>query len=170
MTEAERAEIRARDAGATPGPWIRSGVRQKLRDEDCIMVGPDGFLILAIPYGRHPKDHAGAFRDAEFIARAREDIPRLLDTLTASESARLALVAQLDEKDAEIARLRELLTGAYSHVLSQNRAEHMLDGFAGVNAKGEPVGRRSQQPTDALLAEIEAALASQAPASEEDGP
>lgn len=52
---------------ATPGPWMRSGVRQKIT-EDCIMVGRDGFLFLALPVGRNPKEHAGAFMDAAYIA------------------------------------------------------------------------------------------------------
>jgi hypothetical protein len=39
-------------------------------DEDCIMVGPDGFLIAALPTGNRPEEHAGAFKDAAFIAAA----------------------------------------------------------------------------------------------------
>lgn len=62
------AELAKGCEGVTPGPWIRSGVRRKIHDQDCLMVGPDGFMIAAIPVGRRPNEHAGAFRDAGFIA------------------------------------------------------------------------------------------------------
>ncbi len=67
----ERLETLAK--AATPGPWQRSGVRQKLMGEDCIMVGPDGFLIVALPIGKYPKEHAGAFNDAAYIAACSPD-------------------------------------------------------------------------------------------------
>jgi hypothetical protein len=54
----------------SPLPWIRSGVRYKLGSEDCIMIGPDGFMIAAFPIGRNPKDHASAFCDAGFTVEA----------------------------------------------------------------------------------------------------
>lgn len=63
------AELETLARAASPGPWIRSGCRRKMGDEDCIMVGPDGFLIAALPIGQ-PRDHAGAFKDAAFIAAA----------------------------------------------------------------------------------------------------
>lgn len=52
---------------ATPGPWIRSGVRQTIT-ENCISVGPDAFQIIFLPIGTKPQEHAGAFNDAAFIA------------------------------------------------------------------------------------------------------
>ena len=57
-------------AKATPGPWQRSGVRVKLGIEDCIAVGPDTFNIAMLPTGSRPEEHAGAFKDAGFIALA----------------------------------------------------------------------------------------------------
>jgi len=54
----------------TPIPWMRSGVRQYLGDEDCIKVGPDGFWIAFLPIGRRPQEQAGAIADANFIVRA----------------------------------------------------------------------------------------------------
>ena len=78
------AELKLAAEKATPGPWQRSGVRQKL-DADCIMVGPDGFKIAAVPIGG-PEDHAGAFCDAGFIALANpQTILSLLDQLSAAQ-------------------------------------------------------------------------------------
>lgn len=74
LTPAKLEELGVLAAAATEGPWQRSGVRQKVRDEDCIMVGPDGFLIIALPIGSNPKEHAGAFNDAAFIAACSPDV------------------------------------------------------------------------------------------------
>jgi len=98
--EALRAEriaaIRARAEKATPGPWRVAGPRE-----------PEGFVeghILCL--NRDDPEHALDERviaqtnyhyeddaDQQFIAHSRSDIPWLL--------------AQLAERDAEIARLRE---------------------------------------------------------------
>ena len=67
-TDAQLREWRTIAEKATPGPWQRSGVRQKLGVEDCIMVGPDRFLIVALPIGKNPGEHAGAFLYAGYIA------------------------------------------------------------------------------------------------------
>ena len=86
MTNPDELERLAR--AATPGPWIRSGCRRKMGDEDCIMVGPDGFLIAALPIGQ-PRDHAGAFNDAAFIAAANP--ATILALLSANREMREAL-------------------------------------------------------------------------------
>lgn len=80
--------LRALAQAATPGPWQRSGTRTKLREEDCIGVGPDGACIAFLPIGQ-PRQHAEAFCDAAFIAAASPGV----------------LLALLDERD----RLREAL-------------------------------------------------------------
>lgn len=94
MTLPDTTALKALAEAATPGPWQRSGVRQKI-SEDCIMVGPDGLQILAIPYGWHPKDHAGAFKDAAYIAAAN---PQTVLTLLASVET---LTADLERVTAE---------------------------------------------------------------------
>lgn len=87
----EQIEAWARLAeGASPAPWIRSGVRQKLRDVDCLMVGPDEFLIAAVPIGT---DNPGAFRDAGFIAASRTAVPSLI-TLCKSQAEELAALRE----------------------------------------------------------------------------
>lgn len=58
-------ELLAGMDGVTEGPWMRSGIRCK-NPGDSLMVGPDGSTIYAIPIGR---DHAGAFRDAGYLAQ-----------------------------------------------------------------------------------------------------
>lgn len=53
----------------TPGPWQVFGVRQRLVNEDCQRVGPDGCAIAFLPIGR---DLPGALADARLIAAAPE--------------------------------------------------------------------------------------------------
>lgn len=68
-TDARLAEIQAREQGATKGPW---------RD---IAMGSDGSVVLAggntVRTARRIC-RAPEFADAEFIAKAREDVPWLL--------------------------------------------------------------------------------------------
>lgn len=65
----------------TPGPWQRSGVRNKLGEHDCLAVGPDGFSIAFLPIGARPGEQAGAIADARLIAAAPE-LYEALETLT----------------------------------------------------------------------------------------
>jgi Ead/Ea22-like protein len=79
---------------ATPGPWQRSGVRQTLRDEDCVPIAAaDDKAYIFLPIGR---DHAGALRDASFIAAF-------------NPQAALALLQRLTDAEVENASLRERL-------------------------------------------------------------
>ena len=57
---------------ATPGPWIRFGVRHKIGPESCIAVGQDGAALAYLPIGSQQGDKysAVAFNDAAFIAAA----------------------------------------------------------------------------------------------------
>lgn len=53
---------------ATKGPWIRSGVRKRMpEEEDCLWIGPDGWAIAGVPIGKE-KDRPGAFSDAGYLA------------------------------------------------------------------------------------------------------
>ena len=100
MTAPDELERLAR--AATPGPWIRSGCRRKMGDEDCIMVGPDGFLMAALPIGQ-PRDHAGAFNDAAFIAAANPA------TILALLSERAELLAAVERMRGEMAGMETRL-------------------------------------------------------------
>ncbi|MFF1499703.1 hypothetical protein ACFVZR_07465 [Streptomyces sp. NPDC058316] len=77
------AEIQARAAAATPGPWAATpgdpGIVQALTDERLAVFGGS----------------AQDYRDADFTAHARDDVPYLL--------------AQLHQRDAEIAELQTKL-------------------------------------------------------------
>ena len=90
------AEIRALAEKATPGPWIRAGVRHKIGQESCFAVGPDVNPIAFLPIGSQQRDrfHAEAFKDAAYIAA--------LDPQTV-----LALLASHEALRAEVERLRE---------------------------------------------------------------
>lgn len=93
----------------TPGPWIVYGCRQKLGDEDCQRVGPDGFPIVFVPIGRTPKEFSGALADAHLIAAA----PDLLD---ACSSVWMALA------DTDVPSLR-LLADQVRAAVAKARAE-----------------------------------------------
>lgn len=106
MTPERIAEIRGRAERATAGPWITEFNHQ-----------PDGcWITTGAPIGGLV---ASVFNDdgllsAEFIAHARQDVPDLLDALTAAqqENARLrafardaysGLIQELEEMEAEAA-------------------------------------------------------------------
>ena len=85
-SEMRLSEIRERLTGSRKGPWIRSGCRIKLGEESCIPVGPDGYSIAFLPIGYRPAEHAGALRDADFIAHAPSDVQYLLDYVAELEA------------------------------------------------------------------------------------
>ena len=94
MTPARRAEIEARAAKAAPGPWEYSGIRRKntfYHDQQFMQINcraDGGFVFLTWDDDHQPQ----VLADLKFIAHARRDIPDLLSAL--------------DERDAEIERLR----------------------------------------------------------------
>ncbi|MFF1650188.1 hypothetical protein [Streptomyces sp. NPDC058240] len=77
------AEIEARAAAATPGPWAAQP-----GDPGIVQAATEERLAV---FGGSVQD----YRDADFTAHAREDIPHLL--------------AQLHQRDAEIAELQTKL-------------------------------------------------------------
>jgi hypothetical protein len=95
LTEEELATIRRRSIGATPGPWTRFGRSSSNPD------GDDEFLGHEIE--GPPEASRGQFArvaDAEFIAHARSDVPRLLaevDRLRAENTAQAARIAAVRE-------------------------------------------------------------------------
>ena len=73
---------------ATPGPWQRNGARHKMREgEDCLSVGSDTMQLAFFPIGR---DHAGAFKDAGFVALANPITIRALASRVQSAEAKAA--------------------------------------------------------------------------------
>ena len=76
----ELAEIRARCDVPTRGPWTYSAEsREHTSGDSFIVTGPTGHRRddLYISAGNRPASDA----DHEFIANARQDIPRLLDEI-----------------------------------------------------------------------------------------
>jgi hypothetical protein len=74
MTERELADIQARCDGASPGPW-RSMVEG--RDHSS----GSSFIMRGLPHARDVDlELSGATPgDQDFIAHAREDLPRLVE-------------------------------------------------------------------------------------------
>jgi hypothetical protein len=88
LTPEEIAAIRERAEKATPGPWTwLYGLRNKLFTP--VALFHDGKIV-----GRFVWEH-----DAEFIAHAREDIPRLLDALEATYAEIERLQRKLNAMD-----------------------------------------------------------------------
>lgn len=82
-------DLKRLEENATPAVWSRAGSRTRMKDEDCVTVGPDRFSIIFVPIGRTLSEHAGAIRDAELVARLRNNAKELI-----RESARLPLVIE----------------------------------------------------------------------------
>ena len=95
MTPADLDEIERRASAATEGPW--TGREVKHRD-------PDG-RVIGVELGAAHDDHAAIFganpeADAEFIAAARTDVPRLVAEVRRlqAENENLRVIARhLDE-------------------------------------------------------------------------
>lgn len=83
MTDQELAEIEARANAATPGPW-KAKPREDDRNERCagiVALRPDAddewdreLDVVVTDSGVYPPDP----KTAEFIAHAREDVPKLI--------------------------------------------------------------------------------------------
>jgi hypothetical protein len=102
LTDEELAAIRARCAAATPGPW-RSHVegRDHTSGSSFIMTGEDDSR------GEDIELSGATPADQDFIAHARQDIPRLLE---------------------EIQRLRNLGRGASSTTPQDSKSQAMTVG------------------------------------------
>ena len=124
MTTLDELERLAR--AATPGPWIRSGCRRKMGDEDCIMVGPDGFLMAALPIGQ-PRDHAGAFNDAAFIAAAN---PATILALLSERAELLATVERLETALIQKADEGMLVLETLAALSPNHAHRHVKEGLA----------------------------------------
>ncbi len=68
MTEQELKQIEDRASAATPGPWVHDTVQS----ESAVICGHAPGVVCEWIKG------AAAFDDCAFIARAREDIPKLI--------------------------------------------------------------------------------------------
>jgi hypothetical protein len=90
ITAAELAAIRERAEKATSGPWGWSDA--KVRDGKYVFVPQGSYLAdTLIMFG---DTYENGEQDAEFIAHAREDIPRLLDEIERLQR----VIAALDDE------------------------------------------------------------------------
>lgn len=76
LTEARLAEIEARMARTTPGPWA---YKDRLGGGGCFVFSEETFHVVAVEADDGPSVTVPLGRgDAAFIAAAREDVPLLL--------------------------------------------------------------------------------------------
>jgi hypothetical protein len=108
LTQEERAEARARAGAATPGPYsvkIHSEDYGQGYGETTYFVDMGGAL-LKIGIGSDNKKCVIHYGNADFIAHAREDLPRALD--------------DIDSLEAENAELRKRCEAAVEDLKSTN--------------------------------------------------
>lgn len=107
MTDAEREAIKARVDAATPGPWYWwMGERTSLAKPLDIASDAWGQEQIAASKARYLA-RAYLMPDAEFIARAREDIPALLADVATIEADNAELRGVLGEMRGLLGRLVE---------------------------------------------------------------
>ena len=77
MTKEEMGQIKARVEAATEGPWHWDEEREKLVNDfgDSVITIQIGTYALEKP---HLIGYGGCHADEQFIAHAREDMPKLL--------------------------------------------------------------------------------------------
>lgn len=101
LTDEQRAEIQAREAAATEGPW---GVVEDGESLTRWVSSEDGTLDIGFGYvGNRTQD------DAAFVARARTDVPALLAHLAAEERESAHQRAERIRKVEELDLLRSAL-------------------------------------------------------------
>ena len=96
LTDAELGAIEARCAAATPGPW-RSWIEGRDHTSGDSVITSRAHDIYLSPPPSHAAPH-----DQDFIAAARQDIPRLI---------------------AEVRRLRRLLHESADHMTVEDAGE-----------------------------------------------
>ena len=76
-------EIKERTEKASEGPWIRYGNRMTLGDYKFISIGTQKEPFIHVSCGhkdsKEDKFYSISFKDADFIAHARTDIPALVE-------------------------------------------------------------------------------------------
>lgn len=144
----EIAAIRERASKATPGPWTWD-----CEDADCAIWGPKGDYLGDVgnwarqtgndPAQMTPERMAAACQqfaefadraDTEFVAHAREDIPRL--------------IATVDAQAAQLARVESLLRRAYAWLpMANTRSEAQSDDLYSLS--GEIMAALAQRAGEA---------------------
>lgn len=147
MTDKQLAEIEARAAKATPGPWVAAG-------EEYIDELPDGLwlepsvqvqaeagktrTLATIHVG------TGVDEDADFIAHAREDIPELIAHIRKLEVERLTADERevvLDALGLKIDALEsDALAGRSEEDVCTEEAQEVLAVRAKIEAMGGDEG------------------------------
>ena len=129
-TDTRIGEIRAREQDATPGPWGTS------RDLDGSYTVQHGTYVTAEDgFGSDGDvaslvgDEQTAYRNGTFIARAREDVPYLLDRVTQLEAALKrvdGLATRLEEFAENALRVddRELYTAIANDLRTRMATKH----------------------------------------------
>ncbi len=108
MTPEREAEIRARLAGATPGPWKYEWESAGESDNFTASIYEDDYKGLLVGRCNQNGSHHG---DEEFIANAPADVAELLDEVdrlrAALRTSTERLANTLDELRATLERARE---------------------------------------------------------------
>lgn len=116
MTAERITEIRERAEKATSGPWEVLNPRGEGNDyglSRCDGIwGPGETAIVITDGGYYPP----TVPDAEFIVHARQDIPDLLDALSAAQQEIAALRAERDDLQIGVTLASDRLTKALAQL------------------------------------------------------
>lgn len=126
LSSEDRAEIQARTDAATKGPWMT--ITNYASGEVAEVFAPASSQTVFGAKSRSRRWEAPIrVADAEFIAHAREDIPKLLAELTRIEQAleREGLAALID-RAAPSSTPQELADAIRTHLLGDNEGKTTL--------------------------------------------
>jgi hypothetical protein len=148
--DARVAEIKARSAAATPGPWNVTELEGHWISGAGYVQGMTYYVFEAEQRG---DGECGSMlkEDAEFVAHSREDVPFLLDRLAeartqlaASEAATARLVEAADMLANTVALMNSMIRSGESHSPTSEKvmresldAYRALSGTAGQGGAGE---------------------------------
>lgn len=171
LTPDELAAMKRRCEAATKGPWVVD-FDSRPHGAHQVMSGHRTICFLGI----HPEDDSYAIDNADFIAAARTDLPRLIaeverlrdlldscrndrDFEVLPEEARANYEATIKERDQESARLRaevERLRKEWDEAVADNAAmiQYMLSR-SGASTSQTSKFLDNIHPGSALLKEVE---------------
>lgn len=101
MADDRLTEIAARAAAATPGPWTNYGT------DLYRSSATGGFRLMDLLGSFTPEVDNQSFRNAKFVAAAREDVPWLLAEVERLRTVVAALAEGTETLHARVAELKE---------------------------------------------------------------
>lgn len=125
MTKEELQAIRQRCEKATPGNWQDMMIRDETKME-C--VADETYKLVC-----HCGSHTHRFKDAEFIAHSRTDIPNLLNYTENLQAENCELRTELEKLIDAVTTEVSLLEIVYDGGAAMSAVHHLQDAIAAAN-------------------------------------